>query len=161
MPPSRAKIISGRAVAFTQDACLQHRNITAGGAKTSLERPERLQAVNVGFAAIYSRIEEAISTRQATTKGKTRRSVKSSSREDSAIPFTIVRSTKSLDEIPLHPAARAVLHIKSEDNERKPTYAETLQLWCKESRQKIVQGKREIPDGLEADLYRECKSCRT
>ena len=160
MPPSKSKPSPaiGRVIAFTQDACLQHRNISSGGPKNSLERPERLQAVNVGLGAIYSRLEEATSTCRTETKTKTRRSTKSDSKPSHPIaPFTIVRSTASLGEIPLHPAARDVLHIKTEeDEERVLTYAETLELWCKESRQKIAHGRRELPDHFEADLYCEC-----
>ena len=156
MPPAKPSSTKvGRAIAYTQDACLQHRNIAVGGAKRSLERPERLQAVNVGIAAIYARLEEAAASRQPAQKAKTRKTAKSIG-EISPTPFAIVRSTKSLVEIPSHPAARDVLHIKTEDDEERAlTYAETLALWCKESRQKIVQRQRELPKELEADLYRE------
>ena len=151
----------GRAIVYTQDACLQHRNIRSGGAKNSLERPERLHAVNVGVAAVYARIEEAIiaktSCRRATVKSRTREAPQGEEEGSTPNPpFTIVRSTASLVDIPLHPAARDVLHIKSEESEgRTQTYSETLELWCRESRQKIVSGQRELPEDCELDLYCE------
>lgn len=162
MPQAKSTNNFGQAIVYTQDVCLQHRNIASGGAKSSLERPERLHAVNISLAAIYSRIEEIISadpSRHTTTsKSKGRKAPRLRAEAAPAAPFTILRSTALLDEIPLHPAARDVLYIKNEpgdDGERRLTYAETLELWCKESRQKIVQRQREIPEGLEQDLYCE------
>ncbi|GJE96971.1 arginase/deacetylase [Phanerochaete sordida] len=128
-----------RPIVYTQDACLMHTNIAPGGAKRSLERPERLYAVNAGVAAIYSRLEEAGATASS-----------SSTDEDDNAPFTIVRSTATIENIPEHPAACTVLHIKSEDG---PTYAQVLEDWSQQSRQMIAHRQRELPPHLEQDLY--------
>lgn len=152
---ARQEIASGSVlrhpVVYTQDGCLQHRNIASGGSKNSLERPERLNAVNLGISAIFARLEE---TSASTPAGSRRNSApKVEKGQGGHDPFTIVRSTASLVTIPEHPAARDVLHIKSEEP-GDMTYAETLEMWCKESRQKIVQRQREVPPEYEGDLYR-------
>jgi hypothetical protein len=140
-----------RPIIFTQDACLQHRNIKsdASGRNHCLERPERLHAVNIGIAAAFTRLEEACKMRSSGSK-----SSKRSVHTGDDVPFTIVRSTASLASIQDHPAARAVLHIKDEDDPEALSYAESLELWCKESRNKIVRGLREVPPEFDADLYR-------
>lgn len=134
-----------RAIVYTQDGCLTHRNISKGGAKHSLERPERLYAVNAGVAAIYARLEDAAS-QDASRSG----SVDAGSADAAEAPFTIVRSTARIHSIAEHPAACTVLHIKPEDG---PTYAQVLEEWCKLSRQRITHGERELPPEFEQDLY--------
>lgn len=123
-----------RPIIYTQDACLRHRNIATGDNKNTLERPERLYAVNVGVAAIYARLEEA---RLAV--------------EETDAPLTIVRSTATMESIPEHPAACTVLHIEREDGS---TYAKVLEEWCKQSQKKITRREREVPPEFEHDLYR-------
>ena len=114
-----------------------------------MERPERLYAVNLGLSAIYARLEESYAEAGPHT------SKSSKNENDIHTPFTVIRSTASLETIPDHPAARDVLHIKSEDEPDSLTYAEMLEIWSKDSRAKIVQKQREVPEAFEADLY--CK----
>lgn len=110
-----------------------------------MERPERLHAVNLGLAAIYARLEESRVGEVHSSEAEA----------DHAAPFTIIRSTETLNTIPDHPAARDVLHIKWEDEPGSRTYAESLEDWCKHSRTRIGQKQRELPEQFEQDLY--CK----
>ncbi|EKM52217.1 uncharacterized protein PHACADRAFT_164147 [Phanerochaete carnosa HHB-10118-sp] len=133
---------SRRAIVYTQDACLTHRNIAIGDDKSRLERPERLYAVNVGVGAIYARLEEAAG-HSSSRSGRV-------SEDDDHGPFTIVRSTETIQDIPERSAACTVLHIKPEDG---PTYAQVLEEWCKQSRQRIMHRERELLYEFEEDLY--------
>lgn len=148
----RLKHYTRQPVLFLQDSCLQHRNIRSS--RTFLERPERLRAVNFGIAATYARLEDAIQNLKASKVSSSRRTAASRDTGE-VVPLTIIRSTATVDSIMNHPAAHTVLHIKKEEDPNSPTYAEELEKWCFESRQKIVKGERELPAGLEGDLYCE------
>lgn len=130
-------------VVYLQNACLLHRNPrnkVSPEATNASERPERLHFANAGLASLYARLEDE----DAST---------SSSHEEPLI--RVIRSNATVESIPDHQAAAAILHVKTETNSSGSPYAETLKALCDESQAKIRARERELPPEYEEDLYRE------
>lgn len=149
MSSSQAETISYQPpLVYVQNTCLLHKPVHVGepeGPKI-VERPERLQFVNAGIAALYARLEE---------KNAAACSAPGTSRDTAlTLPIRIVRSTAKVESLTENKATKYVLHIRNDDNPEEPTYAEQLEKLCQESLAKVSAGGREIPDNWEQDLYR-------
>jgi hypothetical protein len=146
---------------YIQELCLRHKNIDKSEPRKSVwERPERLRSVQYGVGAILARIEQ---TQQRRRSFPPPSSSADASHDPLPPPVRIIRSTATDHDMLKNEAARTLLHIKDEEDQdtkdgdmRGWTYAQKLQQWCKDSRRKIGQGLRELPDTFEVDLYRKC-----
>ncbi|KAI8978747.1 Arginase/deacetylase [Trametes punicea] len=154
---------------YLQKACLQHRYIRTRDTSHIVERPERLRAVNVGFAAAVARLEETMSSAAALTLaesasqtsvqkgaadeltealGKLQLSTPSQARPVERVPVTFIQSDASLDI--LNHAAVKFIHGDIE----RDVYLEALKAWAKDSQDKVNKGESEIPEGYsQGDLY--------
>ncbi|EKM53863.1 uncharacterized protein PHACADRAFT_29174 [Phanerochaete carnosa HHB-10118-sp] len=80
------KTYSGAPFVFLQDACLRHKHTSNGNISEHIERPERLHAVNVGLASLYSCLEASATGSETALSIRVGRA-----------PLTIVCSAASVD----------------------------------------------------------------
>lgn len=151
---------------FLQDICFQHHFIRSRDTSAIVEKPERLRAVNVGLAAAIAHLEESL----AATKVELKYTLPTASSSDdlavalgrmnlaaqgidpleSSSPVSIIKSAASVDMFN-HPAVKFIHGDVDGD-----VYLENLRAWARDSRDKILKGESEIPEGLsQGDLYRK------
>ncbi|KAI5124942.1 hypothetical protein M0805_007369 [Coniferiporia weirii] len=149
---------SPKTTIFLQDACYKHRYIRSNDLSSIVERPERLRALKVGFAAAIARIEEAVETSQSPgTTGQTNSAENDLaaalqkldlSQDVSIEVVNIIKSTSSVDL--LKSEAVKFVHGDIEGD----VYLENLVRWVGESVKKVKAGESEIPAHLsQGDLY--------
>jgi histone deacetylase HOS3 len=153
-----------RAAVFFQDACYQHHYIRSRDLSSIVERPERLRAVLIGLAAAIARLEDAVpqtskselmdNSKDLETDGLTaalgRMNLAPDSSKSGKSPVSIVQTSAVVD-ILNHPAVKFVHGDVDGD-----VYLENLKNWARDSRDKILEGGSEIPEGLsQGDLYRK------
>jgi histone deacetylase HOS3 len=140
------------ATIFLQNACFAHRYIRSRDTSAIVERPERLRAVELGLAAVIARFESVLL--QTFTSPEPNDLVSAleqmtlATGPSKSIP--VVTSSASVN-ILQHPAVKFVHGDIDGD-----VYLQNLQLWAKDSLDKITKGDSEIPEELsQGDLYRE------
>ncbi|EJD01127.1 Arginase/deacetylase [Fomitiporia mediterranea MF3/22] len=150
-----------RVAIFLQDACYKHQFIRSNDVSRIVERPERLRALKLGFAAAIARIEEVAT---GTNKGpiNEHKDAVVRSTEDELVAalekldmqhdvnvVDIISSSSSVDI--LNNKAVKFVHGDIEGD----VYLENLIKWAKESTDKVQLGESEIPSHLsQGDLYR-------
>ncbi|KIM73669.1 hypothetical protein PILCRDRAFT_99268 [Piloderma croceum F 1598] len=150
---------------FLQNICLQHHFIRSRDMSAIVEKPERLRAVNVGLAAAIAHLEESLAAIKvepeyalptastsddlAAALGQTNLAAQDIDPLESSSPVSIIKSTASVDMFN-HPAVKFIHGDVDGD-----VYLENLRAWARGSRDKILKGESEIPEGLSqgSDLY--------
>lgn len=157
-------LVTKKAFAFFQNACLQHRFIRSKDTSNIVERPERLRAVSIGLAAAIARLEEVVSSgapNQTTSSSTAKQPDPNDLAEvmgrmklehDSPLfvrsPVSVVQSQATVD-ILNNPAVKFV-HGDIEGD----VYLENLKAWVKGSSDKVLNNECEIPEHLsQGDLY--------
>jgi histone deacetylase HOS3 len=158
---------------FLQDECYKHRYIRSKDVSFIVERPERLRALKVGFAAAIARLEEA---RGPTTTSLAEGSDNSKGPVDAADELT--RALDNLNIAPKLPAtltdicdisllpvtlqylssdpAVRMIHAANADGDGYDNmeHLDRLAKWARESEEKIKETGSEIPVGFsQGDLY--------
>lgn len=152
-----------------QDECYKHRYIRSKDVSLIVERPERLRALKVGFAAAIARIEEARGLREMfdvdrdpkldMTDGLTRALEGLDIKPKPPMGVTnvcdVVQPPVTLQYLSSDPAVRMV-HAAGADGEGHGDmkHLDRLAKWARESEDKIRKGESEIPQGFsQGDLY--------
>lgn len=153
-----------KTILVLQDECYKHRFIRTKDISEIVERPERLRALKVGFAAAIARLETRYSRDTKPQKLKETGDELSDALNKltiapgSALSITevcqILRSPVKLHDLASSLAVR-MIHAAGGDGEfNSLEHLERLRTWSKESEAKIRNGESEIPPGyLQGDLY--------
>jgi len=160
---------------FLQDECYKHRYIRSKDVSLIVERPERLRALKVGFAAAIARLEEA---RGHTPSNRNEDVKRSQVPVDAADELTAaldnlniapkqpaaVTDVCEVSQLPItlqslssDPSVRMIHAANANgDGHDNMEHLDRLEKWAKESEEKIREVGSEIPAGFsQGDLYSE------
>jgi histone deacetylase HOS3 len=160
---------------FLQDECYKHRYIRSKDVSLIVERPERLRALKVGFAAAIARLEEAresILSSPGEGLGEAKGPVDAADELTKALDNLNIAPERpaaitdicdvsllpvTLRYLPLDPAVR-MIHAANAAGEGYDNmeHLDRLAKWARESEGEIRENGSEIPVGFsQGDLYSE------
>ncbi|KAG8937569.1 hypothetical protein FRC00_003904 [Tulasnella sp. 408] len=157
---------------FLQEKCYLHRYIRNKDLSGVVERPERLRAVALGFAAALARFEEEVPTagrqqdgRQATPPAGTDEGEQLSramsqldigpASEFTSGPCHVIASEATCS-IQSHPGVSFIHANQDTQLVDGQDYLTRLRTWAEQSEANVSEGTSEIPEHLpQGDLYRK------
>ena len=163
---------SPRTLLLIQDECYKHRYIRTKDDSFIVERPQRLRALKLGFAAAISRLEEIVASdnpqKSASSTQLDPASELANALDTLSLSPKIIPSITNVCEISHHPVSLqylssdpAVRMIHAADPEgdgfNSLEHLDRLAKWARESEERIKKGECEIPTGFpQNDLYSQC-----
>lgn len=166
---------TSKTTVLLQDECYKHRFIRHKDVSLIVERPERLRALKVGFAAAIARLEESkastLSNQKTETTGvqgsmdaadeltKALDNLNIAPRQSTAVTDVceVERLPVTLQYLSSDPAVR-MIHAANADGDGHDNmeHLDRLAKWARESEEKIRANGSEIPEGFsQGDLYSE------
>ena len=150
------------------DECYKHRYIRSKDLSWIVERPERLRALKIGFAAAIARLEEDkyqlhekkepdIDVSDELARVLDKLSIAVNPAVDITNICDIIRLPVTLQYLSSDAAVRMV-HAANDtgDGHDEMKHLDRLAKWARESEDKIKRGESEIPEGFpQNDLYSE------